>query len=96
MWPLEAENDLCPTASEEVGPQSGGCMVVNSANNLSELSSGFAPRNSGHLDFNTGKPRAENLEQPVLPSDLQTCEVIDLCCSKPAYDLIVLSLCNWL
>ena len=71
-------------------------MEVNSVNNLSELSSGFSPRNSGHLDFNPRKPRAENLEQLVPPSDLQTCEVIDLCCFKPAYDIIVLSLCNWL
>jgi len=56
VWPLEAENDPCPTASEEVGPQSCGCVEVNSANSLSELSSGFPPETVDTLISTLGNP----------------------------------------
>lgn len=56
VWPLETENDACPTASEEIGRQCYSRMEVESASTLNELPGGFFLK-------------SENSEQPVPPDD---------------------------
>lgn len=80
MWEtLQVEIDTCPTASQEIN-----CMKVNLANDLNKHENKFSLRATRMADalISVECNYAEKLAEPhyTQTSDLQCCELIDLCC----------------